>query len=72
MNQQDDKGFLKGWPAIRDYLGLDRKTIIRRGYQVFSIPFSNEVWAVKAELDEHTRRLQAMSMPVRKFEQGES
>lgn len=71
MNQ-DDKGLLKGWPAIRDYLRLDRKTIIRRGYQVFSTPFSNEVWAAKDELDEHTRRLQAMSTPVRKQGQGEN
>lgn len=69
---QNDKGLLKGWPAIRSYLGLDRKTIIRRGYQVFSTPFSNEVWAVKEELDEHTRRLQALSTPVRKHERGEN
>lgn len=54
---KDDKGLLQGWSAICEYLGLDRKTILRRGYPVYAIPFTRVIWAEKALLNAHTRAL---------------
>ena len=62
----DDKNTLTGWTQICQYLGLTRYVIIQRGYPVFSLPYSQTVWARRTELDAHTRDLQADSKLVGK------
>lgn len=59
-----DKDTLNGWAAICQYLGLTRYVIIQRGYPVFSLPYSQTVWAKRAKLDAHTAALKAASLRV--------
>lgn len=57
---------LTGWTAICEYLGISRHLVIQRGYPVYTMPFSQAVWASRSELDIHSTRLREKSTPVSK------